>query len=58
VAQRTERKSVNYAGWVAANLVTLCEGATNDYGIIKRDVLGDIRRFNPTIIAYDPSNAT
>jgi phage terminase large subunit-like protein len=58
VASRTERKSVNYAGWIQQGLVTQCEGATNDYGIIKRDVLLDIRRFNPTIIAYDPWNAT
>lgn len=58
VAQRTERKSVNYAGWVETGLVSLCEGATNDYSIIKRDVLNDIRRFNPTIIAYDPWNST
>lgn len=58
VTQRTERKSVNYAGWVEQGLVTACEGATNDYTAIKRDVLGDIRRFNPTIIAYDPWNAS
>jgi phage terminase large subunit-like protein len=58
VAQRTERKSVNYAGWVQAGLVTMCDGASNDYSVIKRDVLVDIRRFNPTIIAYDPWNCT
>lgn len=58
VTQRTERKSVNYEGWVEAGFVTQCEGATNDYAIIKRDVLTDIRRFNPSIIAYDPWNAT
>ena len=58
VASRTERKSVNYSGWIEQGFVTQCEGATHDYGIIKRDVLIDIRRFNPTIIAYDPWNAT
>jgi phage terminase large subunit-like protein len=58
VTQRTERKSVNYSGWVEQGLVSACEGATNDYAAIKRDVLADIRRFNPRIIAYDPWNAS
>ncbi len=58
VAHRTERKSVNYAGWVQAGFVSQCEGATIDYSIIKRDVVADIRRFNPAMIAYDPWNAT
>lgn len=58
VAQRTERKSVNYQGWVDAGFVTMCEGASIDYGQIKRDVLHDIERFGPRIIAYDPWNAT
>jgi phage terminase large subunit-like protein len=58
VAHRTERKSVNYAGWVEAGFVSQCEGATIDYSIIKRDVLHDIRAFNPEKIAYDPWNAS
>lgn len=57
VAHRTERRSVNYAGWVQAGLVSQCEGATIDYSIIERDVLADIRRFNPAMIAYDPWNS-
>lgn len=58
VAQRTERKSVNYQGWVDAGLVSQCDGASIDQHVILRDVLDDIRRFSPTIIAYDPWNAT
>lgn len=58
VRQRTERRSVNYAGWVEAGYVTLCSGATNDFDQIQREVLGDIRTFQPRIIAYDPWNAT
>ena len=58
IAHRTERKSVNYAGWVEAGFVTQCEGATIDYGMIQRDVVSDIRRFNPLMIAYDRWNAT
>jgi phage terminase large subunit-like protein len=57
VAHRTERKSVNYAGWVETGLVSQCEGATIDYNIILRDMLLDIRRFSPRRIAYDPWNA-
>jgi phage terminase large subunit-like protein len=58
VASRTERKSVNYAGWVEAGFVSQCDGATIDYAVIERDVLGDIERYDPTIIAYDPWNAS
>jgi len=58
VAHRTERRSVNYAGWVEAGWVTECDGASNDYQLIKQQVLEDIRRFNPKMIAYDPWNAT
>lgn len=58
VAHRTERRSVNYAGWVEAGWVTECDGASNDYSVIKRDVLSDIQRFGPSIIAYDPWNVT
>jgi phage terminase large subunit-like protein len=58
VAHRTERKSVNYAGWVEAGLVKQCEGATIDYGVVKRDLVADIKRFDPISIAYDPWNAS
>jgi phage terminase large subunit-like protein len=58
VAHRTERKSVNYAGWVQAGFVSQTEGATIDYDVVERDVLADIRRFDPTMIAYDPWNAS
>ena len=58
VAARTERKSVNYAGWVEAGFISECEGATIDYTVVKRDVLADIERFGPTLIAYDPWNAS
>jgi phage terminase large subunit-like protein len=57
VAARTERKSVNYAGWVEAGLIQQCDGATIDYAVVKRDVLSDIERFQPSMIAYDPWNA-
>lgn len=58
VAHRTERKSVNYSGWVESGLISQCGEATIDYKVILRDVLEDIRRFNPAMIAYDPWNAS
>lgn len=58
VASRTERKSVNYAGWVESGLITLCKGATNDFDQIEREILEDIHAFTPSIIAYDPWNST
>lgn len=58
VAQRTERRSVNYAGWVESGLVTQTEGNVADYEVIYNDVLEDFRRFNPRMIAYDPYNAS
>lgn len=58
VAHRTERKSVNYAGWIQAGFVTQCEGATIDYNVIGAQILEDINRFGPSIIAYDPWNAS
>jgi phage terminase large subunit-like protein len=58
VASRSERKSVNYAGWVEQGLIKACEGATIDYELVKAEVLQDIHRFQPTLIAYDPWNAS
>lgn len=57
VAQRTERKSVNYAGWVESGLIKQTGGNVADYGVIFNDVLEDYRRFNPRMLAYDPYNA-
>lgn len=55
---RTERKSVNYAGWVEAGYLTQAGERTVDYEIVKRDILADYERFNPQMIAYDPFNAS
>jgi len=56
VAQRTERGTVPYAGWVAAGLITQLQGNILDYAIIENDILQICRRFKPTIIAYDSWN--
>lgn len=58
VAQRTERRSVPYAGWVSAGLLTQTEGDVADYGVIRREIIEDHERFSPLKVAFDPWNAT
>jgi len=59
VAQRTERGSVPYAGWVASGLIRQTPGNVADYAAIERD-LEEIRERFPRIrgISFDPWNAT
>src|SRR5450759_4588823 len=56
VAQRTERGTVPYAGWVAAGLITQLPGHTLDYAIIERQIIDLCIRFQPKVIGYDPWN--
>ena len=56
VAQRTERGTVPYAGWVAAGLITQLPGNVLDYAVIERDILQLTHRFKPKVIGYDPWN--
>jgi phage terminase large subunit-like protein len=56
VAQRSERGTVPYAGWVSAGLITELPGHILDYAIIERDILEICRRFKPKIIGYDSWN--
>lgn len=58
VAQRTERRSVPYAGWVKAGWITQTEGETTDYELIERDILQDCSDFSPVRVGADPWNAT
>jgi phage terminase large subunit-like protein len=58
VAQRTERRSVPYAGWVASGFLTQTEGDVADYGVIRVAIVADWERFSPIGVAYDPWNAT
>jgi phage terminase large subunit-like protein len=57
VAQRTERGTVNYAGWIAAGLMTQTEGDVTDYTVIEADVRELYERFRPREIAFDAWNA-
>lgn len=56
-AQRTERRSANYAGWVAGGFVTQTSGDVADYSQIEAEIRADIERFAPVGVAYDPWNA-
>lgn len=58
VAQRTERGTVPYAGWVSAGLITQTDGDVTDYAVVERDVLELVDRFHPQAVAYDKWNAT
>ncbi|WP_431780054.1 terminase large subunit [Stenotrophomonas maltophilia] len=58
VAQRTERGTVPYAGWVAAGLLEQTEGEVTDYAVIERAVLDVHERFNLQSLAFDRWNAT
>lgn len=58
VAQRTERGTVPYAGWVAAGLLEQTEGEVTDYAVIEQAVLDVHERFNLQSLAFDRWNAT
>ncbi|MBN4942020.1 terminase large subunit [Stenotrophomonas maltophilia] len=58
VAQRTERGTVPYAGWVAAGLLEQTEGEVTDYAVIEQAVLDVHGRFNLQSLAFDRWNAT
>lgn len=57
VAQRTQRGTVNYAGWVSSGLITQTEGDAVDYTVVEKTLREDFARFNPTVIAFDAWNA-
>ena len=58
VAQRTERGTVPYAGWVAAGYLEQTEGDVTDYSVIEAAVLEARETFNIQAIGFDRWNAT
>jgi phage terminase large subunit-like protein len=56
VAQRTERGTVPYAGWVELGLITMQDGNVLDYEKIEKELIPLFQRFRPKIIAYDSWN--
>jgi phage terminase large subunit-like protein len=57
VEQRNERGTIRYAPWVQAGYITQTDGDVTDYDVVKRDVLADWARFQPSEIAFDQWNA-
>ncbi len=58
VSQRTERKTVPYAGWVEAGHLIQTDGNVTDYDVIEKKILEAKKTFNIQQIAYDKWNAT
>jgi phage terminase large subunit-like protein len=58
VAQRTERATVPYAGWVAAGYLEQTPGDVTDYRVIEEAVLDACANFNVQTIGFDKWNAT
>jgi phage terminase large subunit-like protein len=56
VAQRTERGTVPYAGWVEAGLIKRTPGDVIDYDLVEADILAITKRFTPKKIEYDSWN--
>lgn len=44
--------------WVLAGHVRETPGNVTDYDVIESDILADIEKFSPTVLAFDPWNAT
>lgn len=57
IAQRTERGTVPYAGWVAAGFLEQTEGNVTDYTVVEAAVLEACARFNVQTIGFDKWNA-
>ena len=58
VAQRTERGTVPYAGWVETGQLIQTEGDVVDYAVIEAGIVEQVARFNIQNIGYDRWNAT
>jgi phage terminase large subunit-like protein len=56
VAQRTERATVPYQGWVELGLITMQDGSVLDYPSIELELIPLFQRFRPLVVAYDPWN--
>jgi phage terminase large subunit-like protein len=55
---RTERRTVPYQSWIDQGLIAAVDGDTIDYDVIEKQISADYERFEPSMIAYDPWNAT
>lgn len=57
VAQRTERGTVPYAGWVESGLIRQTAGDVVDYDVIERDIREVLKQVNLQQLAFDRWNA-
>lgn len=57
VKQRTERRSVPYAAWIATGFIEQTPGDVTDFELIARQISDDFARYQPQRIAFDPWNA-
>lgn len=57
VAHRTERGTVNYAGWVEAGILIMTEGDVTDYAVIEACIVAQNERFDVQNNAFDKWNA-
>lgn len=57
VAQRTERGTVPYAGWVESGLIRQTAGDVVDYDVIERDIREVLTQVNLQQLAFDRWNA-
>jgi len=57
VAQRTQRGTVQYAGWVQAGHIVQTDGDAVDYAVVEEMFKTDCSRFKPSKIAFDSWNA-
>lgn len=44
-----------YRGWIAADAIEVTEGNITDYGFLERDLLADVRMYQPSVIGVDPN---
>lgn len=57
VLDRTTRGTVRYQPWVDSGHMIRTPGNVTDYAIVEADIMADVERFNPRVIAYDDWNA-
>lgn len=58
VEDRTTRGTVRYQPWVDGGHMIRTPGNVTDYARVEADIMQDIERFNPRVVAYDDWNAS
>jgi phage terminase large subunit-like protein len=58
VSQRNQRGTVTYGPWVEGGHMQITPGDVTDYAWVERDIMADVQRFDPRVVAYDDWNAS